>query len=318
MISGSGSCGSHPIQAPGAPSSRPVSQSLPNLLLQQPLEDQRMCRSHGAGTQCVLDGVPPTGWEGYFRIPTLTEINKSNSRGQFVNYTDGRFVTHKLVSRIFTARRWDSFFPQIKDWVEPMNMADLTFTAFVCQIPRNTGLFSSVSGCTDDWVRDHPAALSDQYYKSQYAHTSRVYKEAWKQAGAVSLRQRNNKRSELGSKMSRWIRYTPSCSGWFGDFGQNTNRRARPQTDSYKKCTQTHYFHIEDFQFGVLSQVIWIMLICFMFLSFQSLYLKEMYYAHFKVHNTIFHTAALFPHLPLSDTFCLAFPVSLRPSPSYI
>lgn len=143
MISGSGSFGSHPIQAPGAPSSRPVSQSLPNLLLQQPLEDQRMSRSHRAGTQCVLDGVPPTGQEGYFRSPTLTEINKSNSRGQFVNYTDGRCVTHKLVSRTFTTRRWDSFYPQIKDWAETMNMADLTSTAFVCQIPRNTGLFFS-------------------------------------------------------------------------------------------------------------------------------------------------------------------------------
>lgn len=47
-----------------------------------------MGRSDGAGTQCVLDGVPPTGGEGCFRSSNLAKINKSNSRGQFVNYTD--------------------------------------------------------------------------------------------------------------------------------------------------------------------------------------------------------------------------------------
>lgn len=217
MISGSGSWGSHPIQAPGAPS-RPASQNLPHLPNQGRPQDEPEPRSHGAGTQCVLDGVPPAGGKGCFRSPSLIKINKSNSRGHFVNYTDGPCVTHKLAPQtysqaqrlIFSINKWLNGL--VNEWHEFG-----WFTAFVCQIRRNTLFFSvrmywwlsAGPPCCSIW-----SILQSQCtHRRITTHTIQVCKGAWKQA-AVSLRQRNKKRSRGVRNKIWWTRLDTHLAVW--------------------------------------------------------------------------------------------------------
>lgn len=94
----------------------------------------------------VLDGVLPTGREGCFRSPALVKINKSNSRGQFVNYTDGRDVLLiNWLRRLLTSTPRDCllFFLFPHRWMtvqSKLNTLDLTFTAFA-RFLRNTVVF---------------------------------------------------------------------------------------------------------------------------------------------------------------------------------
>lgn len=100
-----------------------------------------MSWSHRARTHGLCSGwSPTTGQERCFRSPTLAKINESNSQGQFVNYTDGRCVAHKLAPQ--TIRTTCKLFFSITKW---LNGADKYGQINFCRfyLPEKQG-FSSV------------------------------------------------------------------------------------------------------------------------------------------------------------------------------
>lgn len=132
MISGSESCGNPPIQASSAPKHTSGSPGQTELSLSCAVS-LRWPRNEAEPGRwvCFLDGFPGRNCWECFRSPTRTKINESNSWGQFVNYTDGRFSTHKLAPSDVLPQHVDSVLAQTKGWVG-MNSVKWTVDAFIC------------------------------------------------------------------------------------------------------------------------------------------------------------------------------------------
>lgn len=162
-----------------------------------------MSRSHRGRTHGLCSGwSPTTGQERCLRSPTLAKINESNSRGQFVNYADGRCVAHKLAPQTITTTTTCKLIFSTTKW---LNGADeygqISFCRFY--LPEKQGFSSALT--TKRWTT--PRCPIWSILQCQYIHASQVCMEAWTQACIIKAKkQRNNKGSEQRSKMSPWAR----------------------------------------------------------------------------------------------------------------